>query len=84
MDLKEQSALLRILALMASADGSVGSQEQQMVQRHFDGHFLGSFPDAWEGADQLHGSQNSFFGHTREHATAHHQAVIHGYFSLWR
>ena len=50
MDLKGQSALLRILALMASADGSVGSQEQQMVQRHFDGHFLGSFPDAWEEA----------------------------------
>jgi len=50
MDLKGQSALLRILALMASADGSVGSQEQQMVQRHFDEHFLGSFPDAWEEA----------------------------------
>ena len=50
MDLKEQSALLRILALMASADGSVGSQEQQMVQRHFDEHLMGSFPDAWEEA----------------------------------
>ena len=50
MDLKEQSALLRILALMASADGSVGSQEQQMVHRHFDEHLMGSFPDAWEEA----------------------------------
>ena len=50
MDLKEQSALLRILALMASADGSVGSQEQQMVHRHFDEHLIGSFPDAWEEA----------------------------------
>ena len=50
MDLQEQSALLRVLALMALADGSVESPEHQMVQRLFDEHFMGSFPVAWKNA----------------------------------
>ena len=50
MNLQEQSALLRILALMAMADGSVEPQEQEMMQCLFDKHFLGSFPTAWRNA----------------------------------
>ena len=50
MNLQEQSALLRTLALMAMADGSVESQEQEMMQCLFDKHFLGSFPTAWRNA----------------------------------
>lgn len=50
MGTKEEAAILRVLALMAVADGVVASQEQHMAQRLCDEHFGVSCPAAWQEA----------------------------------
>ena len=42
--------MLRVLALMAEADGVVASQEQQMARQLCDEHFGVSCPAAWQEA----------------------------------
>ena len=43
-------AILRVLALMAEADGSVDPEEQQMLQRICDEHFQGNGSTGWRDA----------------------------------
>ncbi|WP_156957634.1 hypothetical protein [Synechococcus sp. KORDI-52] len=50
MQTKEEAALLRILALMAGADGVVAFREQQMARQLWDEHFGVSGPAAWQEA----------------------------------
>ena len=44
------TAMLRVLALMAEADGSVDPEEQQMMQRICDVHFQGYGSTDWQDA----------------------------------
>ena len=47
MDISSDEALLRVLVLMAKADGVIAPEEQTMLQRICEEHFEGSHSHAW-------------------------------------